>query len=345
MRRQHAHQRTAFTLIELLVVVSIIAMLIAILLPSMQRAREQAKAVKCLANLKEMSNATMIYASLNQDRLPGSLHPAVYRNQGLQYLTDQTNPLGTMSFAGAKHSQGRQLTYVLSSVLSDSSEGKQGVRDYLTTCPCGLPDSHFYEFKAITGKAVYPLHYVINNVGELDPSGQQTGALNNVRLTNPMYYFGFSPWAGAGQDIVNAARKWPPQPLSRIHKANQEWMVAGAWYRPRTNAGFPELQQEGPYQVSWSGEAMEFFPRHFKPNRRGYSFTSSAARDTQLSIHRNQRQDGVTNSAFFDGHAAGVKSKSLIVNNFNLLYGFKGTVNPWTPFEAQLHGARNWEWK
>lgn len=61
--------RRAFTLIELLVVVAIIALLIAILLPSLQRAREQGRKAKCLANLANVGKATLQYAEedeLNQ---------------------------------------------------------------------------------------------------------------------------------------------------------------------------------------------------------------------------------------------------------------------------------------
>jgi prepilin-type processing-associated H-X9-DG protein/prepilin-type N-terminal cleavage/methylation domain-containing protein len=61
---------TAFTLIELLVVVAIIALLISILLPSLARAREQAKGVVCGSNLHQLGLSTFQYAEDNAGRLP-----------------------------------------------------------------------------------------------------------------------------------------------------------------------------------------------------------------------------------------------------------------------------------
>jgi prepilin-type N-terminal cleavage/methylation domain-containing protein/prepilin-type processing-associated H-X9-DG protein len=57
--------RNGFTLIELLVVVAIIALLIAILLPSLSRASEKARTTSCLANLKQISNALYFYTTDN----------------------------------------------------------------------------------------------------------------------------------------------------------------------------------------------------------------------------------------------------------------------------------------
>lgn len=62
--------RRAFTLVELLVVVSIIALLVSILLPSLRGARDQAKLLKCGTNLAIFGKALNIYASEYQDYVP-----------------------------------------------------------------------------------------------------------------------------------------------------------------------------------------------------------------------------------------------------------------------------------
>ena len=69
-------QIKGFTLIELLVVVAIIALLIAILLPSLGRAREQANRSTCAANLRGISQSMAVYASENNDAYPTTIGKA-----------------------------------------------------------------------------------------------------------------------------------------------------------------------------------------------------------------------------------------------------------------------------
>src|SRR4051794_13516534 len=63
-------KRKAFTLVELLVVIGIIALLIAILLPTLNKAREAANRTQCLSNLRSIHQMLGIYGTSNKDQVP-----------------------------------------------------------------------------------------------------------------------------------------------------------------------------------------------------------------------------------------------------------------------------------
>src|SRR3989339_1392859 len=68
-------KRKAFTLVELLVVISIIALLLSILLPSLNKAREAAKKIVCQSNIKQQILACSLYMQNNNQCFPTLYDP------------------------------------------------------------------------------------------------------------------------------------------------------------------------------------------------------------------------------------------------------------------------------
>jgi prepilin-type N-terminal cleavage/methylation domain-containing protein/prepilin-type processing-associated H-X9-DG protein len=71
-----------FTLVELLVVIAILAVLIALLLPTLSKARDEAKKAACLSNLHSLGHALVMYANANRDRLPNLNPPRTWIDYG-----------------------------------------------------------------------------------------------------------------------------------------------------------------------------------------------------------------------------------------------------------------------
>jgi prepilin-type N-terminal cleavage/methylation domain-containing protein/prepilin-type processing-associated H-X9-DG protein len=85
-------RKCGFTLVELLVVISIIAILLAVLIPALNKAKEQGRTVVCLSNLKTYGLALALYTNANNNKFPSMYYLysyATYNNENLDNPLDE----------------------------------------------------------------------------------------------------------------------------------------------------------------------------------------------------------------------------------------------------------------
>lgn len=133
--------RNAFTLVELLVVIGIIALLISILLPALNKARAAASAVACASNMRQVGLMFRMYTNENKERLPpGAYQPATSTNGNWTWHDYMDRYL-----TGAKLTEGQKD--------ADFSNGAHKLLPRVLQCPADQAQPDYLTYKVVRNRA------------------------------------------------------------------------------------------------------------------------------------------------------------------------------------------------
>ena len=240
------YHRSAFTLVELLVVIAIIGILVGLLLPAVQSAREAARRMQCSNNLKQMGLAVHNF-ELSYKKLPSSVRPAgltpLPRIAGLTFLLPYIEQINAYN----KYDQTKNWFHVDNLPVTS-------LRISTFNCPStpnperldGVPELSPWTATFVSNTDYSPTIGVdqrLRSSGLIDPSGDLTGALPKngtpkLRdiidgLSNTILY-----GESAGRPFVYRRGKlFGAVPTQRTN--------AGGWARPASDFSIDGSTQDG----------------------------------------------------------------------------------------------------
>ncbi len=282
-------KRRAFTLIELLVVISIIALLIALLLPALARAKQMAQSIQCAANLRSLGQITAEYTNTFDDYLPFGADWSQFIGGEYPYVGPE-NQWNSQLFA---FEVGQTTVQLYNPALSQSFRNNSALWErYLAMVWCP--------------SAIYPITDVPTN------SWATWWYLPTTYAANPNFFIPYDAnVTPAATNAFKASNIQDPAEKIALGDADQDygapqgyttwwdfsWEQQGYFQQIPTN-----IQNDLNYLVS---------PTGFTPG--GYDLNSDATTDdgpvgTGLRYRHmsNSADSGNANAVFFDGHAESI---------------------------------------
>lgn len=193
-----SRRRMAFTLVELLVVIGIIGLLISILLPALNRAREQANAIKCRSNMRQIFTCVMMYAQDNKGHLPA--------------VPGQTCTQGSTTWPMGWWSSGTGMIDLTAGAMLDYLPPTLDSRLQMWSCPTDAADGNSRLVGAGTTFEIGQRNFTYSFNAYINYQPKPTPTYDDyyvISSSNPPHSINLSQIHRSASKILIVEEKWP----------------------------------------------------------------------------------------------------------------------------------------